>query len=125
MAKYKILVVDDESAITRLLKLVLERTGKYEIQTENKGTLAMKVAGEFRPNLILLDINLADENGGELSERFAKDGSLKNIPIIFLTGAVSPSEVESGMSVIGGRPVVAKPINMEKLVQIIDANLKS
>ena len=125
MTKKKILVVDDEAPITRFLKIALERAGTYEIQTENHGSLALKAAAAFRPDLILLDINLEDENGGEISERFQKNLELKEIPIVFLTGAVSPSEVDSGMATISGRDVVAKPVNMEKLVQTIEKNLKT
>ena len=125
MPKKKILVVDDEIAITKLLKLVLERTAKFEVYAENQGSRAMKTASEVKPDLILLDVNLSDENGGELSERFSKDASLKQIPIIFLTGAISPTEVESGMGTLAGRPVVAKPINMEKLVAMMEKYLKN
>ena len=118
--KKKILVVDDEAAITRFLKLALERIGTYEVRTENQGLMAFRVAKDFRPDLILLDVNIPDHDGGELSEQFRQDATLGRIPIIFLTGAVSPSEAEWEIPTIRGCPVVAKPVNMEKLIKTIE-----
>lgn len=48
MTKIKILVVDDEASLTRMLKLNLEETGQYEIRTENQGANTLNVAREYR-----------------------------------------------------------------------------
>ena len=57
--KKRILLVDDEESITRSLKLFLDGTGQYEVRTENRGSLAVQVAREFRPDLIVLDLVMA------------------------------------------------------------------
>ena len=54
--KKKILLVDDDESITRTLKLFLDRRGGYEVKTENRGSEAVQVARDFRPDLIVLDI---------------------------------------------------------------------
>ncbi len=55
MNKPRILIVDDEPSFIRLLKLVLERTGRYSVRKEGDATKALEVALEFQPDLILLD----------------------------------------------------------------------
>ena len=54
--KKRILVVDDEPSITRLLKLNLEQAGEYEVATEDVSKAALAAAEEFQPDLILLDV---------------------------------------------------------------------
>jgi len=56
--KIKILI-DDDVRLSRLLKLTLVRTGKFEIRTENRGSNAQNAARAFKPDLILLDFFLA------------------------------------------------------------------
>ena len=58
----RILVVDDEAGFARLLKLGLERTGRYDVRVENRARVALDSAREFEPHLILLDC-LMPENG--------------------------------------------------------------
>ena len=123
MDKKKILVIDDETAITKFLKLMLERSGRYEVQCEGEGGRAVPAAKVFKPDLILLDVNLPDAQGGEVSSLLQEEPSLRNIPIVFLTGMVSQDEVQAGMT-IGGRPAMAKPIDVERLVECIEKNLK-
>ena len=97
MAKRKLLVVDDEVSLTRILKLNLEETGKYEVRTENRGSNTLNAALEFRPDLILLDIMMPDVIGSEVAEELLAEKELKDIKIIFLTALVSK---KSSMKII-------------------------
>ena len=120
--KKKILIIDDEQSITRLLKFALEKTGLYEILCENEGAKAFATIKSVRPDLLILDLNLPDTSGGEISAAVQEDPALGKLPIIFLTGNVSNEEVEAGLT-IGGHPAMAKPINMEKLLSCIQKSL--
>ena len=122
MTKKKILIIDDETSITKLLKFALERTERYTVEGENNGQKAMTVIRTFLPDVILLDVNMPEMSGGEISAALQEDASLKNIPVIFLTGMVSQEEMESGLT-IGGRPALAKPIDLERLVACVEKNL--
>ena len=122
MAVKKILIVDDEVGITKLLKIALERTGRYNVFCENKGSKALSVIQSFLPDLILLDVNMPDTSGGEILAAIHKHPEMKKIPVIFLTGMISDDEVQSGLT-ITGHPVMAKPINIEKLIGCIEENL--
>ena len=120
MTKRKILVVDDEASLTRMLKLNLEETGKYEVRTENHGAGTMNTALEFRPDLILLDIMMPDMPGSDVAEEILKNRELKDTKIIFLTALVSKQEAEVADGKIAGRSFVAKPAGIEELVQAIE-----
>src|SRR5882757_7174042 len=90
--KKRIFIVDDESGFTRLLKLTLERSGKYMVKEINDGTQAWLAAREFKPDLIFLDIVMPKVDGGEVAQQIRSDPMLAHIPIIFLTAIVSQTE---------------------------------
>lgn len=123
MAAKKILVVDDEAGFARLLKLNLEKTGKFEVQTENKGSQALNTARSFRPDLILLDIIMPDVDGSEVANRLKSDPGTRNIPILFLTALVKNKEVETTSGTIGGHIFLAKPITTDELIKNIETVL--
>lgn len=118
----RILVVDDESGFTRLLKLTLERTGKYRVREENDALRALETAREFAPDLILLDIVMPKADGGDVARQIKADPRLRDAKIIFLTAIVSKQEATGG-GLIGGFPFMAKPVSLDALVKCIEENL--
>lgn len=123
MRKRRILVVDDESSITRLLKLNLELTGLYEVLEANSGSQAMATAPDFKPDLMLLDIIMPDVDGGALAGQMLGDERLAAVPIIFLTAAITRDEARETNGFIGNYPFLAKPIRMEELLPILEKTL--
>src|SRR5262249_33792659 len=99
MLKKRLLLVDDEEAFGRLLKLNLEETGSYEVNVETDGTNAVATARAFQPDLILLDVVMPDTDGGTIGAAILADRELQNVPIIYLTAAISRKELggPSGM----------------------------
>jgi CheY-like chemotaxis protein len=122
MDKKRILIVDDESGFTRLMKLTLERTGNYTVLEENDGTKALDAARQFRPDLILLDIVMPKIDGGDVARQLQADPTLKKVKIVFLTAIVSNKETTPG-NLIGGFPFMAKPVSLDALVKFIEGNL--
>jgi DNA-binding response OmpR family regulator len=118
--KKRILVVDDEASITRLLKLNLEQTGHYVVRAENDATLALTAAEEFEPDLILLDVMMPDLDGGQLASRFQAHSKLKSVPIVFLTAAATKKEVYARGGQVGGFPFLAKPVDLAEVVACIE-----
>ena len=123
MKKKRILLVDDETSFTRLLKMNLEQTGDYQVREVNQGILALSAVEEFKPDLILMDVIMPDMDGGSIAGRLKDEGRLKDIPIIFLTAAVSKEEAYQTQGVIGGNMFIAKPVNLEKLLESIKSHL--
>jgi CheY-like chemotaxis protein len=123
MTKKKILVVDDESSITRLLRLNLEFTGRYLVREENAGSRAVATAREFAPDLVLLDVMMPDVDGGDVAAGIQSDPSLRGTPIVFLTAAVKPEELKAFGGVIGGFPYIAKPLDVRGVTAVIEEHL--
>lgn len=121
--KKRILVVDDEPALTRMVKLILEKTGKYEVRTENKGTMAMTAAKEFNPDLIFLDVMMPDMCGDEIAALLKEDEELSKIKFIFMTAIVTKDETGATGSNIGGNVFLAKPVSPEELIATIETAL--
>jgi DNA-binding response OmpR family regulator len=121
--KKRILVVDDEASITRLLKLNLEQTNAYEVRTENDAKAAQAVAEEFKPDLILLDVMMPGMDGGELAACFQANPRLKSVPIVFLTAAATKGEVYARGGKVGGLPFLAKPVEIAEVVACIKQQL--
>jgi CheY-like chemotaxis protein len=122
MEKKRILVVDDEVGFTRLLKITLEHTGRYEVMEVNDGLQAHASARQFRPHLILLDIVMPRIDGGDVAAKITADPLLRDTQIVFLTAIVSQREMKINDD-IGGFPFLAKPVSMDALVQCIEENL--
>jgi CheY-like chemotaxis protein len=116
MKKQRVLIVDDESGFTRLLKLTLERTGRYEVQEENDGTKAWLLAREFKPDIVFLDIVMPKIDGGDVAQQIRSDPMFAKVPIVFLTAIVSEKE---GGQEIGGFPFLAKPVSLDAIVKSI------
>jgi CheY-like chemotaxis protein len=124
MEKKRILIIDDESGFTRMVKLNLEKTGFFEVREENKATYAMAAAREFKPDLILLDVIMPNMDGGDIAAHIKADRHLRDIPVVFLTATVSQREAgEAGMK-SGGALFLAKPVSVENLIKCINENTR-
>lgn len=118
----KILVVDDEEGITKMVKLILERAG-YAVRTENKGSDAVAAAREFMPDMIFLDVMMPDMSGDEVAAQLRDDPKLADIPFVFLTAMVTKEETDPGGSTIGGNVFLAKPVKAAELLETITIQL--
>ena len=123
--KKKILFVDDDESITRTLKLFLDRRGGYEVRTENRGSQAVQVARDFRPDLIVLDIVMPDADGGAIAQDLGEDPKLRYIPIVFLSAIIKRNEIGGQGTAIGdgGHTYLAKPVEPDELISHIQERL--
>ena len=107
--KPTILVVDDMTTILLLLHDLLKDT--YEVKIAKSGTKALEILNA--PNdidLILLDIEMPDINGYDVCKRIKNNETIKNIPIIFITGRTSQEDEEYGLN-LGAIDYITKPFN--------------
>ena len=112
--KRRILIVDDETEATRLLKLLLERKRPYEVKVENDSRRALSVTQAFKPELILLDVIMPHLDGGDVARQIRAVEALKETPIIFISAIAQP---------IPGYPFLSKPAPLEKVLASIEENL--
>ena len=107
--KPTILVVDDMTTTLLLLHDLLKDT--YEVKIAKSGTKALEILES--PNdidLILLDIEMPDINGYDICKRIKNNETIKNIPIIFITGRTSQEDEEYGLN-LGAIDYITKPFN--------------
>jgi CheY-like chemotaxis protein len=94
MNKARVLVVDDEPALSTLVRMSLEQTNLYEVMVENLSSQALATARRFKPDVVLLDVNMPGKDGGDVAAEIRADGDLAGTPILFFTSLVSPEEAE-------------------------------
>ena len=107
--KPTILVVDDMTTTLLLLHDLLKDT--YEVKIAKSGTKALEILES--PNdidLILLDIEMPDINGYDVCKRIKNNETIRNIPIIFITGRTSQEDEEYGLN-LGAIDYITKPFN--------------
>ena len=121
--KKRILVVDDEPALTRMIKLTLEQTGRYEVRTENLGRMAIEAAREFKPDLMLLDVLMPGMLGSEIAAQLQADPELNSVKFAFLTAVVTKFEELKSDGQIGGHPFIAKPVGADDLCRFVEEQL--
>lgn len=115
----RVLVVDDEVALTHLWRLILEGTGRYEVREENQGKKALQTARAFRPDLIFLDCQLNDTDGSKVAAALQADTELEGVPIVFVTGAITQDEAD-----LQCVPTLAKPFCSAALSRLATAVLE-
>lgn len=115
-SKKRVLVVDDDPLVVKVLKDPLERAG-YDVDTAYHGLEALKQVKERRPDLIILDILMPLLDGFKVARFLKFDQKYKDIPIIVLTSRATEGEREMGKKV-GANEFLCKPF---RLPQIMDA----
>lgn len=117
-AKKRILIVDDEPVLARVVGEVFTSTGRYEVRVVTDATRAVDEALDFDPHVAVLDIVMPRKDGGEILADLRRHPRFANLPAVFLTGIVSEAELGS-RGETGGVPVVAKPVKPDVLRQVV------
>lgn len=115
----RILVVDDDPAIVRLVSDLLQRGGVHDVRSAETGYEAGLLTREFRPHLMLLDYMLPDLNGNEVCRRIRADEDLASTRIVIVSGVVRREEIEDLLDA-GADDFVPKPIDPDLLMRRID-----
>jgi two-component system OmpR family response regulator len=116
----RVLVVDDERNLTELLSMALRYEG-WEVRTAETGTEAVRVAREFQPDAVVLDMMLPDFDGLEVLRRMRNDDA--NVPVLFLTAKDAVEDRVAGLTA-GGDDYVTKPFSLEEVVARLRALMR-
>ncbi|MBI3313530.1 MAG: response regulator transcription factor [Candidatus Omnitrophica bacterium] len=120
MHRGNILVVDDESDLVAMIKMILHAKG-YEIATASNGEDGLEKLKKFSPNLIILDMNMPKMGGIAFYHRICsiagKDAQPK-YPVLVMTARANLEELFNGLKVEG---FIAKPFEIEAFLKTVDA----
>jgi two-component system alkaline phosphatase synthesis response regulator PhoP len=123
MANQKILVVDDDKDVVRLMRAYLERAG-YDVLVAYDGETAVHNLRREKPDLMLLDLMLPDRDGYDITRLVRNDKALAHIPIIMLTARVDDTDKIIGLE-LGADDYVTKPYNPREVVARVRARLRN
>lgn len=118
----RILVVDDDKQIVRLVQSYLERAG-YQVLTAYNGETALHTIRRERPDLVVLDLMLPDRDGWEITRLIRSDEHLAGLPLIMLTARIEDTDKIVGLE-LGADDYIAKPFNPSEVVARVRAVLR-
>lgn len=119
----KILVIDDDETMHLILRAYLTKAG-HEVQTASDGPEGIEKAKTFKPELLLLDINMPKMSGFDVAKSLKDDTATKDIPIFMLTSLKQETNIQRGYG-LGIEEYITKPANMEHLKLRIEKFLSS
>lgn len=120
VATQRVLVVDDEKSISELITASLRFVG-FDVRTAATGAEALRVAEEFKPHALILDVMLPDLDGFEVCRQLRESG--QEVGVLFLTAKDSTDDKIKGLT-LGGDDYVTKPFSLEELVARLRALLR-
>jgi len=118
-----VLSVDDEPAVTGLVRLYLNEAG-YDVMAAASADEALHAIRERRPDLILLDLNLPDIDGLSFCELLRRSKATASIPVAMLTGWTMPASRKLSVK-LGARAYLNKPFTSQQLVAGVREILES
>mgnify|MGYP001615612489 CR=1 FL=1 len=112
--KQRILVVDDEPSIAKVLRKQLEVAG-FDVTIAADGEDGLTKARELRPDLIVLDVMLPKRNGHEVCSALKQDEQYRRIPILMLTAKAQRQDQQEALQ-RGAEAYLAKPFQLDELL---------
>jgi len=113
----RVLLVDDEAHVRSVMQLKLHTAG-YWVETASEGEDGLRVAGDFRPHLIISDYQLPAMDGLEMCRRLRADAVLGNVPVLLLTSR----EFEMSPDRLAGTNIMAvrdKPFSPREILKLV------
>lgn len=123
MGKRKVMIVDDEERFLKVIKINLEKTGKYEVMTLSNAKNIIAQIRIFKPDVILLDILMPKIDGVETCKMLNEDPAGKGIPIITFS-ALDTDKDKLMMYKLGVVDFLTKPIKKNDLIAKIEKALE-
>jgi len=116
------MIVEDDAAISDLLSRTLGRF--YDVRVVRDGGQVLQNVDQFRPDLVLLDVNLPNKDGFSIARAMKANASLSKIPIVFLTAQDGSTDVVKGIQV-GAKHYLTKPFKIDDLLKKVQRLLPS
>src|SRR4051794_26488020 len=121
---HKLLIIDDAADVHRLIRARLQEDGAYEIRSAFDAESGANLARAFRPDLILLDVDLPGLDGFALCAQLKEDPQTARIPVVFLTAAHTTEHKVRGLE-LGAIDFITKPFDPAELRARVRASLRT
>lgn len=121
--KKKILVVDDERHIVRLVEVNLVRAG-YDVVVAYDGVEALEVFAKEKPDMVVLDVMMPRMDGFEVLKKLQSDPASRDVPVIMLTAKAQDADIFRGWS-SGVSSYLTKPFNPRELLTFVERIFQS
>jgi len=115
-----VLCIEDNLSNLQLIERVLDRRPSVKLVSAMRPQLGLDLAGEYRPDLVLLDLHLPDMPGTEVLRRLRADPKTSSVPVVILTADARPGLVTRLLDQ-GARAFLTKPLNVRELLRLLDA----
>lgn len=119
--KKKILVAEDDKAIIEVVKIILENEG-YDVLMADQGEAIHQAISKHSPDMILLDIWLFGEDGGQIAKTIKSKSHTKDIPLVLMS---ANNETEKITKEVGADDFLLKPFNIDDLLYIVRKYIRS
>ena len=119
MLQKKILLIDHEPGVTRLVRRALEKAGNYIIREEHNDGEALRVARSFHPDLILVDTMKTNAESALITQQLQADTVLKDTPLLCLSDLRPESQMVSG-GILSGYSFFAAPIKIDEVLRGVE-----
>jgi PAS domain S-box-containing protein len=120
---HKVLYVEDQDLNIRLVERILLSRPGYQLITAMRGRLAIDLAREFRPDVILLDLNLPDISGDEVLRAVKQDAELRATPVIMVSADAMGDRIETLLG-LGATGYLTKPYKLQEFFAVIESALR-
>lgn len=106
----KVLLIEDDPDIQKMVAIALKFKGGHQVETAGSGAAGVRLAAEWRPDLILLDVMMPEMDGYETCRRLKADPATAGVPVIFLSARAQAAEIEQGLK-LGAIGYLVKPFD--------------
>ncbi len=120
--KPKVLVVEDEAALAKVLKMRLEIEG-FDVRAAGDGQEAMEMIAQQRPDIVVCDLMMPVMDGKQVTQAIKSDKKLKSIPVLILSALKRQQEMDE-LKRLGADDFAAKPFDSKELTARIRGLLK-
>jgi PAS domain S-box-containing protein len=118
----RVLCIEDNAANLALIRRVFEMRPEIDLLTAASGTVGLNIARSQNPELVLLDLNLPDISGQEVLTQLRNHGPTRKTPVVVVSADTSPETVVR-LRTAGAAEFVPKPIDIERLLALIDESV--
>ena len=119
--KRKILVAEDDKAIVDVVKIILESEG-YDVFTADQSKIVHETIALHNPDMILMDIWLFGEDGGQIAKTIKSKSQTKDIPLVLMSANNATEKITRQ---VGADDFLLKPFNIDDLLSIVRKYVKS